>query len=276
MTTAGATNSSPTSPHPPAVDPHSRSRRAPMVVGAVALAVLLVLVLLLTGVLPGTHSSGAGASTGPEAESVALSSAARVLGGIPGGPWNLTLAAGMSRTNGYSQASTALFGNASCPLRNSSIATLAFPAYGGTYYQGAAEAWVLVYNSSASVGTHLIIFAANGGAGEVGQLGGSKSSCLEPDLPSLPAGLIDSPVAARTAVESNAGRTFVSEYPHANASYQLTFETNSYGVIVSDIPVWTVEFDACSNGTAATFESTVFASNGTLGSAATIGATCPG
>jgi hypothetical protein len=277
IATDGADSSTPSSGVQPAVHPQTRSHRVMIVLGAVALAVLLVLVLFLSGVIPGTNSSGSGGAPKTEAESAATSSAARILGGIPGGPWNLTLAAGMSRTVSYSQPSSALFGSPSCPLRNSSVSTLAFPGYNGIYYQGEAEAWVLIYNSTTSAGTHLIIFAANGGAGEVGELSGSTSNCgFEPYLPSLPAGVIDSPAAARTALETTAGQSFVSDYPHANASYQLTFETNNFGVIVNDIPVWNINFGACSNGAYTQFQSEVFASNGTLDSAGTALSSCPG
>jgi len=251
------------------------SRRGIAIIGVAVAAGVVVLGLVLGGVIPLIHSSGSGTTPGPEAESVAVASGASIIGGIPGGPWNLTWAGAMVNTFDSGQSAASLFGTPSCPLRNSSVQTIDYPAYNGRYYQGDAPAWVLLYNSSASHGGELIVYAANGTAGEVGVLSGSASTCgFEPYNPSLPKGVIDSPRAATVATETTAGRAFVSEFTHANATYTLSFEKNDYGVIVNDIPVWNILFNICSHGTMTSFQSEVYALNGTVDSSGTAFETC--
>lgn len=279
---SGAVSADPGPGSPPpgqrevARNPRPLSRRGITVLGAIVVAVVMVTALLLSGAVPGTHSSGSGTTPGPESENAAVSSAAAVLEGIPGGPWNLTLAAGMVTTFDYGQSSSSLFNlSPACPLRNSTVRTIDYPADNGTYYHGNATAWVLLYNSSTSDRSELILYAANGTAGEVGELSGSTTACgLEPYNPSLPAGLIGSPAAARSAADTSAGRAFISEFAHANASYELSFEKNYFGAIVNDIPIWYVFFSGCTGATMTDFQSQIFALNGTVESAQTTTTSC--
>lgn len=266
-------NGSP-APEGAATRPSPRSRRAPFVIGAILVVAVLVIVGILTGAIPGMRSSGSSNTTGPEPESVAVASAAALLPGIPGGPWHLTLAVGLSPTYTYALAA-ATFGDATCPLENGTVPTLVYPGYNGTYFGGAAVGWLLQYNSSAAVTTSLYVFAAHGTAEEVGVLTGPAPTCpIEPYNPSLPSGVIGSRAAAQIAVATKGGQTFVGEFSDANASYKLSFETNANGAIINDIPIWTVMFTACSHGVGAFFDATVFALNGTLQSSSFTPTTC--
>ena len=263
VSSASPANGSP-APRGAATPPPPRWRRAPVVIGAILVVAVLVIVGILTGAIPGLRSSGSSNTTGPEPESVAVASAAALLPGIPGGPWHLTLALGWSST--YTDAlSATTFGDATCPLENGTVPTLVYPGYNGTYFGGDAVGWLLEYNSSAAVTTSLYVFAAHGTAGEVGVLTGPAPTCpIEPYNPSLPSGVIGSRAAAQIAVATKGGQTFVGEFSDANASYKLSFETNTNGVIINDIPIWTVMFTACTHGVGGFFDATVFALNGTV------------
>jgi len=62
------------------------SRRGIVILGAIAVAIVVVLGLVLGGVIPGIHSSGSGTTSAPEAESVAVASGASIIGVFPGVP----------------------------------------------------------------------------------------------------------------------------------------------------------------------------------------------
>ena len=283
-TSASGPNPSPTTPvsggAPPTIPPapsSGSSKAALGAVGAVVVVVVIVVILLFAGIIPGLSSSSSSSKTSGStaSEQSAASSASSFASGVSGGPWSLVFAAGVVSVDGISTNVSNLYGNASCPLKDSAISKLTAPGFNGTYYNGQAEAWLLGFYSSAGGGSALLLFVAHGVTAEVGEMGGPGCYFSAISHPLGP-GLIDSTTAASAADATTAGSAFIAAHPHANASYALTTQSYVKNGTSTNTSEWLIEYDSCASSVLETFVATVFATNDTVLGDTTYSGTCSG
>jgi hypothetical protein len=283
VTSSDPAPASPASPPPigpmggesvPIAPTRPSSHRTVGIVAGAVLVVVIVLVLLFAGILPGRPSSSPGAASFTESEQFANASASSLVASAPGGPFELVFAEGADRLYGTNETVSEEYGNTSCPLQGGTVTSLSLPAYTGNYSDGDAEAWLLGYYSSTGTGTALVVFATPGSAGEIGELSGPGCDLSLLTHP-LSSGLVDSTAAADAAFSSPAGSAFRADYPQANVSIALEgIAPNGTGYHFT-VPEWYFVVEApCQGGVQPTFDAVVYASNATLVGALTRSGTC--
>ncbi len=233
--TAPADLSSPTSPP-------SQPRRQRVafvgVLGAIFVAVLLV--LILTNAIPIVPASGAKSSPLTYAQAAPIAN--HTASGFQGGGWYLIVAAGVDSYSG-AQATQNLSksGSGSCnvTLAPGQSATISIPAYSGSRTAGEAPAWEFLYRNGAE--TILAVLVINGGASVFATISGGICMSLFGLFSTIPPFVIDSSRAGAAVSTDAAG--FLNQHPDANASFGLVGGVSFLGASVG--PRWSVEYTTC-------------------------------
>lgn len=272
----GAATRPATGPSPPR---RRRSSAVRALVGIVVGAVLLVLVLDVTGLVPLFQAPSPPAPMGPLTFDPARTAVLSKASGYAGGGWDLLFADGFdSRAATTLSFLKTLNVSAECPftaLAPGGSANITVPATEGNLSGGTSGAWFFVLRNAG--GTVLLATVLNGSAKLVGTLGGLCSTALG-FLSAIPSAVIDSSAAVRIAGEAG-GSSFVENHPLANLTMAI-----ASAAIVSNVSVpltWEILLTTCpllgssSPGMGLTFDAAISASSGALLSAENTTGTCP-
>ncbi len=255
-TGAPSTAAAPSTSTPGTAPPTRKSSRGALgAVVAVVVIVVIVVALLLTGVIPGLHSSSPGSSSSGTGQGTASQAAQKFANGTSGGPWSGFEIIGVDSTIGETVESANLT-NASCPLQGGSVSAITVPAYTGAYANGAPQDWLFGYEST-SAATTLLVWVHGGTATGLGELTGSTCALR---APLLPTNLISSSAAASDAVATSNGTKFVDTFASANATYLA--ETQALGSVTSTF--WYLEFSACAGQNYTSFDAVLNATTGAV------------
>jgi hypothetical protein len=244
----------PSSPIPATRDRSQRRRYAAL--GAV-LAVAVVVILLVSGLIPGVRlfGSGTSSSAGPDTESQAVTAASGILGSTPGGPWSLSEAGGNAFIPSW-PVNWSFLAAGPCGFHGGELGNVSLGPYSGAYASGVAVTWGLTFvgptNSSGALG----IIVENGDARLLG-IASLVGSCAGQHVP-IGAPVVDSSIAMKDVLDTTNGTRFAEMFSRANVTYALS--PGSPG------PFWDVYLNGCGlyRVGAGTILSQVWASNGSV------------
>jgi len=202
-------------------------------VGVTIVAVVVVLALILTGVLPILTSTPGGPAPGPESYSTAAGPANALAGSVAGGPWTLSVAEGWDLTTPYT---TSL--GSGCTVTGGSD-SYSMPAFTGNYSNGELSTWGFVYLNAATT-SELAIAVQNGVATEVGVATAGGNCRFSPlTLGALGGGVMDSSRVAALVDATPAVTTYLHNHTVSNASFGVAVVAGGTG------PVWVVDYTMC-------------------------------
>jgi hypothetical protein len=238
-----------------------RPNRIPLFIAA-AVVVVVVLILLVLILPTGSNSSSAGAQSYSQARPSADGAASN----YQGGGWALVLAAGIdSASSETSPLNLSALGGANCSFQPAPglSSEITLPAYIGNRSAGLAPAWVFGYRDGA--GAIAIVTVLNGHATVLGTLSGSLCTTIFGLLSAIPAGVIDSPAAAKAVAPF--AQPFLSLHPNASAEFTLVGGISFLGKGTG--PEWEVTYSTCTlgpsaSGTGTQFNATVNAVSGAV------------
>lgn len=232
-------------------------KRALLLVAVIAVVVLLVFALVLTGVIPGLHLGPGSSSTSGEAltyfaaQPLASAAAARATGG----PWTLFAAEGVD-VNSTIGMSSELASEVPFPTVWDYLTSdrPEIPAYHGSLSAGAAPWWLFQYGNGSTVkggiyqnDTIVLDVIVVDGAGLAFAIEYS-GSLVGGTVVSVPAtGIINSPVAMAAAIASNS--SFFGLHPDINATIGLGWQGNVTDPNGAPQAVWGMVFTTCTPGT---------------------------
>lgn len=249
---AGTAASSPSpneGPSPPAPEgagehPSAPPRRKAIAIAAAFGAVLVVLLLLVAGILPGF--------TGPSpAEGLSYAEAAPMaLAGIPAGfaahPIALAAVGIDSRTGGQVNLSTVANATANCTVTElagfPTAGLLSLPAFSGGFDTGRAPLWVFGFEAAAGGPYAVVAVGADGASALVTATGTGCSSLLTGVRP-LPSQVVDSPAAASSAW-NNGGSNYVGHTANVSTLTMVAEGGLTTGLLTS--PLWVFFYGPCS------------------------------
>jgi hypothetical protein len=256
-------------PRPPAARSGPSPRRAAtgLVIVAVLVAVVLVMLLIFTGALSATHSTGgttpgaSGALSFQHAEPIS----GRAANSSAGAPWTLVLASGLLPLAAATANATSS-GSSSCNLTlfpgvPSRITTE--PGGKGSV-AGTATTWLFLYRNAS--GAVLAVAVLNGTALPIGTIAsGQDCSVYFGFLDPIPATVLDSTVLASDVAASAA--TFLAAHANVSAVYAIVGGVSVLGHTVG--PEWELNYTTCPIGSAghflgASFNATVNAETGAV------------
>lgn len=241
-------------PSPPAYASAPAPRRRPPdarlwpILGAVV-GVVIVVSLVAAGAFPGPATSGVAALT----YSQAASRGAPAAGNVLGGPWSLVGAIGVDSQAGLS-GSLPTGTLANCTLEpataSSAPSSIYVPAY-GDFSSGGAPFWLLIYVNRAA--EEILLVEVENGTATPLVLGTGPCAATSAALVSIPAQVVDSPVAA-SASWADDGATFYDAFTAAHPNVPLNQIMGLYGggalpglsTGTSSIgPTWVVAMSPC-------------------------------
>lgn len=244
-----------------------------------AVAVVVVLSLLLSGVLTPTHGSTGNPATPTFA--TASAAAASAASSTAGGPWSLVASLGLDTTLSVTEN---VSGVAESGCTFASVGTgppptqVYLPAYSGSFSAGASPFWGMIYVER-STQQMLLIGVLNGTALPVGVASGS---CVQTysNLTDVPPAVVDSSAAASTAW-SNGGSAFVAAHSSSTLSQEMIVIGGGKFSGITLGASWVIEYTTCPlNGTGAPsgsqpeFQALIDAESGALETAFTTSTSC--
>jgi hypothetical protein len=199
--------------------------------------------LIVIAALAASGAFGSGAS-GPNVPVPFSSARATALSSLPGGPWELVIAIGISEWEPFTVPTNISTVPANCTAvfsPNPPPASILFPSHSGNMTSGVAPVWEFAFVNSAdtAVGEAIVV---NGEVAIAGELSGPgcPASSLGPSL--LPSDVIDSSVAAQSAARDGAS-AFLAAHP-INVSLYMALEKPEPS---NASPVWYFLYSTCSD-----------------------------
>lgn len=210
-----------------------------MVVGIVAVIVVTGIVALT---LRGTESAPNGAVP---PYSSASRAAGQVVSGVPGGPWDLVVAAGLGLTApALAPVNSTLGSNCTynSPLGGPPPSSVFVPRYGGGFDSGGSPWWGMIYFQSTSHQA-LLVEVLNGSARATLIASGGCTDTFQ-SYGSIPGNVVDSSAVA-TAVQTAGGSAFLSEHAQEKFNRVLGLAGGGTACILTSGPCWLVEYTPC-------------------------------
>ncbi len=214
-------------------------RTWPILVGVVA-AIVVVGVVAVTLAGSGNSTNG----TAPTYSSAARA-ANDAAGGVPGGPWDLVVAAGLNLATATTAAANATVGSGcsyTSPGGGPASTSMFVPRYGGSFSSGGSPWWGMIYFQPSSHDV-LLVAVVNGSAQPVLIASGTCTTTFE-NYTLIPSHVVDSSTAA-SVVWNTGGSTFLSTHSNLTFNRAVGLLGGGKQCVVTTGPCWLVEYTPC-------------------------------
>jgi len=208
----------------------SPSRKQVRVVAIVTAIVVVGIVLLASGIVPGFGPSSKATSPTLDTEAQAVAAAHGITSSVAGGPWSLSFAQGLAFTVPVTDRFPVVH---NCTANGTTTVNASAGPFPGDYSAGVAVLWVLGYSSPTTESGGLQVEVEDGVASDLGVGPVCSGSGSIPPLGSV----IDSSTAVQSVLATTNGSLFLRDASRANVSLLLANDGSS--------PVWDIQFGAC-------------------------------